>query len=278
MANNAFVGLLQRTVGTVAPWFMRRFNVGAFLESVVFSLDVGLETLNQALSLTRPFQADTSFLTTLAFDRGILLYQAEPVSSQRTRLAMWHQLHRQRGTQQGELRNLQAYFLPGPLPLLRAVHQAGDGSSATWHELTPEGVYSWYRAVPSNWNWDDQPEKWSRFWVIVYTDTLCPAQPAQWNDAAAQTWDGGSLWDGTFTSAQISAMVQAVTSWSAAHEQFSGLIFATDPLSFDPTDAIVVNPDGTSNLPDGLWGYSVDPVTGDPTRLSTAVFPYLRSA
>ncbi len=273
MANNAFIGLLQRTVGTVRPWFLSRFNVGAFLESVTFSLDVGLETLSQAFSLRRPYQADTSFLTTLAYDRGILLYPTEPIASQRARLASWHQLHRQRGTQQGELRNLQAYFLPGPLPLLRAVHQAGDGSAATWHELTPEGVYSWHRAVPSNWNWDGQDAEWSRFWVIVYITDVFPAAPPNWN--GGQNWDGGDLWDGYVTAAQISAMVQAVTSWAAAHEMFYGLIFATDPDSFDPTASIVIDPAGWSNLPDGKWGAPVDPVTGAPTRLPTATFPYL---
>lgn len=277
MANNAFVGLLQKTVGQVRPWFMSRLNVGAFLESVVFALDVGLETLNQAFSLTRPYQADVSFLSTLAYDRGILLYQGEPVASRRTRLAMWHQLHRQRGTQQGELRNLQPFFLPGRLPLMRAVHQAGDGLSATWHTLDSDGTYSWYRAEPSNWDWDGQTTLWSRFWVIVYVDDLSVAPVvATWD--GGDTWGGGAIWDSVFTAAQISAMVQAITSWKAAHEMFCGLIFATDPASFDPTASVVVNPDGTSTLPDGKWQYTVDPTTGDPTRLSTAIFPYLRNA
>ncbi len=343
-----WIGPIQRYVMAGVPWFLQQKNVSRFLESMGLVLDGALLSLQVGLALSYPLICDPSALPVLSYDRSITLYPTEPIASQRFRLSQWYQLHRQRGTHQGEARNLQPFFLSGALPRIRVVFQCGDASCATWGTLDPDGTWTEHQQTPSNWNWDGvtwkdlatvtgatnanpivittaaphgltmgQPVKisgvlgntaanvtgekvtvltdttfsipvagsggytsggtvagntWSRFWVIVYTDGLpIPPLPA-WD--GGQTWGGGSVWDGLFTAEQITDMVAAVTGWKAAHSTLWGLIFATDPDSFDPTASIAVSPDGTSNLPDGKWYTSVDPVTGKPTRLASAVIAY----
>lgn len=283
-----FVGTFQRLASTLGPYYINGPNVGRFRQAVALTLDDAAQTLWQGLNLSNPLTCDVSALPKLSVDRKIRLYPNEPELSKRYRLANWHQLRRQFGTQQGALRNLQPFFaqsIQGVLPnitlagapMLRAVHQDGAGAGATWHTLDSMGKYSVHRATPSNWNWDGVSGKWSRCWVIVYLPVTHAAQPV-WD--GGQFWDGGpyqdggDIWDGLFTADEYADMVAALTDAQAPHETYWGLIIATDPASFDPTASIVVNGDGTSNLPDGKWGFVIDNATGKPSRLASAVFPY----
>lgn len=221
-------------------------------------------------------QCDPDVLEWHARDRGIRLYDTEPEISKRVRLGSWRQLKRRRGSHQGEMRNLHPYFLDQPaLPKMRIVHQSNHPTPvATWHTLDSAGVYSVHRATPSNWNWDDVPEKRARFWLIIYTDQLSVPSPAQNVWDGPQEWDGGSIWGGLLTRAQMDDIVSMIREAKAAHSVLWGVIFATDPASFDPASTLVVDPDGWSNLPNGKWGSVIDDDTGQPTRLPTAVFAY----
>lgn len=271
----SWIGDIQRFASTVSVWFLRGRNVGTLLESAGLTLDSARETLRQGLALSRPLDCDRAALPTLARDRGIRLYASEPEASQRARLAQSKQLRRLFGTQLGELRNIQPFFLGFPaVPTIRIVHQAGDGSSATWHTLAPDGTYSVHRKVGSNWNWDGAIAKWSRAWCIIYVDQLgLPAQPT-WD--GGQNWDAGSVWDGLFGASAIADLVAGLTEAKAAHEAIWGLIFATDPDSFSPGSRISPAGGGRTTLPSGNWGFVVDPVTGLPTRLPSAYFAYDR--
>jgi len=274
---SVFVGRIQKAIATLVDagaWWLGAPNVARFHQAVGLMFDSALEGLMQGLLLSQPLGCDSSALPVLSFDRTLRFYPSESDESKRYRLSQWWQLHRQAGTHQGEMRNLQPYFLPGPLPRIRIVHQAGDGSSATWHTLEPDGTYSVYRAIPSNWNFDGVPSKWSRFWVIVYTTGLIPEAQPEWD--GGQLWDGGSVWDGLFNEEQIAAMVALVSGVEikAAHSILWGFILATDPDSFDPASTAVVNADGSTTLPVGNWGYVINNITGAPTRLPSASFAY----
>jgi hypothetical protein len=267
-------GELQRLVGRIiarGPKFLGGRNILTFLESSAAMLDGGLEALNQGVLLAHPLGCDASALPQISRDRRIKIYPTEPEISKRFRLSRWLQLRRQFDTHQGEMRNVQPMFLPAT-PVLRVVHQDGLGNRATWHTLDASGVYSVYKKTPSNWNWDGQTTQWSRFWVIVYTDQLGLDAAEDWDDG--QDWDGGSLWGGSLTFAQITDIVDGIREAKGAASILWGLILASDPASFDPTASVVVDPTGWSTLPNGKWGYSVDPVTGQPTRLPTASYPY----
>lgn len=269
----SYIGVMQRVMATIPPWFLRQRFVGTFLESVGLTLDSAVESFAQGVRGSQPFRCDESFLPILSRDRGIFLYPTESTPSKRLRLAQWWQLHRQRGTHQGEMRHLQPYFLPGAAPTIRIVHQDGNGDRATWHTLSPTGVYSIHKQEPSNWNFDDHPEWWSRWWAIIYTSGTVLDTITHWDDGS--TWDGGSYWDGV-SRAVLDDIVAMLVDWKAAHSQCAGVILARDPASFDPTATAVTLPDGSTSLPAGGWGRLIDPTTGQPTRLQTATFIYDR--
>jgi len=173
-------GKLQHLVATYAPWWLRNRWIGTFLEAFAVVQDEAIETLGQGVRLGHPLRCDPSALPVISRDRGITIYPTEPIDSKRARLADWWNLHRQRGTHQGELRNLAPYFLPAT-PLMRIVHQNGSGTRATWHTLDSSGVYTIHKAEPSNWNWDGQTSKWARWWAILYYETaLAWGEPAIW--------------------------------------------------------------------------------------------------
>ena len=260
-------GLIQGVIERTLVAFLQDKNVSRLLQTFGIVLDVAGESLAQGVRLSQPLRSDPSALPYLAHDRDLTLYPTEPEASQRARLAEFWQLHRQAGTHQGELRHLQPWFSGGPaLPVLRIVHQAGDGSNATWHSIDSAGTYTVHRATPSNWDWDGVPSAWSRFWLIIYTDQQgFPAQE-EWDGGAE--WDqAGKIWDSLYTADQEGEFVAAVNEWKSAHSVLWGVILATDPASFDPLSSVVTDPAGWTTLPAGEWYWTVDPVTGDPTRL-----------
>lgn len=267
----SFIGVIQQSIANLGPWFVQNRNIGAFLEAVGATLDGGIEQLTQGLRLSQPLRSDSSAQPYQSQDRVIRIYPTEPDESKRYRLSQFWQLRRQFGTHHGEMNNIRPMFLPAT-PVTRIVHQAGDGSSATWHTLDAAGTYSVHRQTPSNWDWDGVASKWSRFWVIVYTDQLGLPTPPDWD--GGELWDGGAIWDGGLTFEQISDIVSGIKEAKSAHSVLWGLILASDPNSFDPTRVAVTYPDGSTSLPVGNWGYVIDNSTGQPTREPSASYPY----
>ncbi len=282
---SAFAGFFQQSAIALARWFLRNKNLGTLLQTYGAIIDDAAETLAQGARFSQPLRCDTSALPALAKDRSIELFATEAEASQRTRLAQWKQLARQRGSARGEMNELAIYFGAtfGVVPTMRIVHQDGTGSIATWHtrggnddgfgisKPTSASYVQQVKVGPSNWNWDGAFAKWSRLWLIIYTSGF-GFTPPDWDGGG--DWDGGPIWDGTFTDTQIADIVSIFRNRKGAHSILWGVIAATDPASFNPAASIIVNGDGTSTLPDGKWGYTVDPVTGKPTRVSTARFLY----
>lgn len=270
--SGGYAGKLQRYIAEIAPGFLQGPRAGAFLEALGVTLDDGLETLLAGLRQAYPFSAWEEYLTVIGADRGIRRYPGEPADSYRTRLAQWRQIKRHAGSHYGEMINIQPIFLPGALPRLRIVHQDGNAASATWHTLNPDGTYEYFRAIPSNWNWDDIPAWWSRFWLIIDVSGL-PTNGALWDDGT--TWDdGATVWDGYLNSTIRDNLIAMINDTKAAHSVLWGIILATDPASFDPASVAVTDPDGFTTLPAGNWASAIDPVTGLPSRLPTALFAF----
>ncbi len=273
-----FVGKFQRAVGGVAVWYLRQKNIGTLLESVGRVLDGAADGLVMGMRLAYPLLCPADQLPVILKDRALPSYPTEPTAATRQRARMWWQLHRARGSHQGEMRHAQYYFTPGVLPVIRIVHQTGDGVSATWHTLDAAGVYSSHVETPSNFYFDSSPDQWSRFWVILYP----PAGYTRTLWDAGWLWDDGTLWDGSalgFSAAQLADLVQMVLDWKAAHSALWGLILCWDPTKLSPTEtAGVQDADGWWNLPDaGQWGPIVSPITGLATRPPYIDFVYDRS-
>lgn len=263
-----FIGKVQQFITSVAPWFLRNQNLGAFLESVGIVQDLADETLAQGFRMGQPFRGDSSAQPALSRDRGILLYPTEPDASRRERLAAWWQLHRGFGTHQGQLVNLQPYFSPAA-PVMRIVHQDGAGGRATWHTLDADGVYTIHKSEPSNWDYDGAVAEFSRAFVIIYKPAIY-ADPVAYDDG--HDWDGGELWDGEPTTDQIADIVGSLREAGGAHYALWAVIMTADPASFDPTAIAVLDPDGWTSLPVGNWASCIDPTSGAPSRPPYASF------
>jgi len=267
-----YVGVLQKLVDTVSPWFIRGRNIGTFLQSVALTYDDEGETLHQGLRLSQPLTCDASALPVLSRDRGIRIYPNEPEASRRYRLSRWKQIRRQFGTHQGELRNLQPYFLPA-VPLMRIVHQDGNGGRATWHTLDSSGAYTVHKATPSNWDYDGATPKYSRWWAIIYREAAMGyPDPAEYD--GGETYNGGPLWDGGPSTAQIADIVDALREAKGAHSKLWGVIVTSEPNSFNPSADATIHADGWSSHPIGNWLFPIDNTTGLPSRPPYASWIY----
>lgn len=262
-----FAGSIQAMVSRIGPYFVRNQQIGGFLQSVAMYLDTEVENLALGLRQAYPLKCDPSSLPDIANNRQIRLYPAESEASQRDRLVHWKDHHRQRACHIGELRHAQPYFLPHK-PLMRIVHQDGLGQTATWHTIDGNGNYSRHRQSPSNWNWDNHPERWSRWWVIVYP----PAeflQPIYYGDG--HHYGDGSRYYSAATSQMGQDMVNIFREWKASHSMLHGYIIATDENSFNPTSTAQTNPSGWTSLPAGNWAQPISS-SGVRTRLPSAIW------
>lgn len=270
-----WIGKIEKFMGEQAPWFLRNRWKGTFLQAVALQYDIAIDTLAQGLRLSQPLRCDVSALPHLARDRSIALYPTEPIPSQRFRLSQWWQLHRGRGSHQGEMRHAQPYFLPGTLPRIRIVHQSGGGSPvATWHTLDPSGRYSAAQASPSNFNIDGTASKWSRWAAFVDMSGTAYTGPATYGDG--DTYGDGLLYGSAGSTpfygqrqADVAAMLY---DWKAAHSWCEWIIAwwpMTGGAPFpDASSTPTQDASGWWSLPNGAntWTVLADPVTGLATR------------
>jgi hypothetical protein len=256
----------------LVPAYLRARRGGTMLEAVGMALDDATQTLVEGLRASLPLLAEEDALTRIGKDRKLPRLPTETKESYAYRLSIFRQLGRHSASQHGQLLSLQPYFLPGSRPMIRIVHQDGSGSIATWHTIDASGVYSVHHQSPSNWNWDQNFTRWSRFWVIVYVDAEVGPVGAEWDDGCE--WDDGTIWDGYLNEAQIADMLELVNTPPTPHSVCAGIILARDPASFDPTGAVTAIGDGTFTHPSGDWDRVVRTATGLPVRLATASYAY----
>jgi hypothetical protein len=229
-------------------------------------------------------ECEPFMLPLLARQRGIRLWSNEPLMSQRVRVAASWQLHAGWARHEGQLRNVQPYFLgvdgSGVLPWIRIVHQSNEGTpTATWHTIDPSGVYTLRKASPSNWNWDGTPSKSSRWFAVFY---LPPGYSSAWKWNDGTLWNGGPLWGGV-PAAVAADLVGMLLEAKGAGSRLAGVFLTTlqptdsipgypGRFAFDPNDTAIQDPAGWTSLPTGSWGgpvYTSGPYFGAGTR-----FPY----
>ncbi len=88
-----------------------------------------------------------------------------------------------------------------------------------------------------DWNWDNHPENWSRFWVLIATHNWI--SDGNWGDPG--TWGDGGTWSTTATPDEVRAVRNIVRQFKAAHE-------------ICPAIVIVLNGTGwAAGQPDGNW-------------------------
>lgn len=260
------IGQTQQAIVNVAVWYLRQKNLARLLEAVGLVLDGAADGMLMGMRLSYPLRCPANQLPVILKDRALPSYTTEPTAGTRERARHWWQLHRARGSHQGEMRHMQYYFLPGALPTIHAVHQDGTGTTATWHKLTGAGAYSSSTVTPSNFNYDGQDAKWSRFGVFVdMTGTGIDPGP-DYGDG--HLYGDGSVYGGGLTPAQTADIVAMIRDWKSARSWLLFVVLVWPPATIDPTATPTQDADGRWSLPNGAntWGVLADPGTGKATR------------
>ena len=288
----------DRTWELAPSWFQARWMralIGALAGELDNVRDRSIDGLRSAVPYAagarladgRLIQCDPDVLAWHARDRGISIYSSEPDLSKRYRLSRWRQLKKRFGSHLGELENLQPFWLAtqaSVLPTVRIVHQDGVGSpSCTWRTLSPTGTVTQNRRITSNWDYDGESFKWSRFWVILH---LPPGYSSVIvYDDGTSVYDGGAIYDGV-TALAIADIVANINEAKAAHSRLAAVIATTLQPSdvipgvagthhpFDPLDTAQTSAEGWTTLPTGNWASIIDPATGLPTRPPWASWLY----
>ncbi len=162
----------QSIVRFFRPGFWSGRNIGILTESVGLTFDGLAERsfLGRCAAIPYaagaktaggiPLQCEEDVLPWHARDRMLSPYPTSTPEGFRVQLSRFRQIHARSGTHRGEMEALQPYCLPGKLPRIFIVHQAGSGLNCTWHKLSGDedtggaGRYTVFRKTPSNWNFD----------------------------------------------------------------------------------------------------------------------------
>lgn len=128
----------------------------------------------------------------------------------------------------------------GPGCVFRTVDARGN-----WFTRNVDGTWSWV-LNQQNWDWDSAldlaPNRWSRFWVIIYPPpSLWVRDTRTWGTAPNPAYSIGS----TASREQVQTVRALVADWKPAGTRCVNIIVAFDPASFSPA----------SPEPDGKWGH-----------------------
>lgn len=145
---------------------------------------------------------------------------------------------------------------------------------ANFYQIDRDGTRS--RGKDTSWNWSDEPEKWSRFWVIIYPTTDSPQQPwarsPNWGDP--ELWGGawgtpGYTWGSTATPDDVASVRKIVRTWKPAGSRCINIIivFQDDAEAFEVDATAPPAPDGTW----GNWSKNVGGVQ-IPARSQDAIY------
>jgi hypothetical protein len=257
-----YAGHFREGIMNTAPPFLSGEWGGRFLYSIGIQLDAIAEMLRMGVDQRFPDLCQAEALQYIGADRVLRRGGAEPSSGYRDRLRKAFKSWKKAGSPIAVLEQLAAYFAPTP-PRIRYVVNGQDenGSYITDWWTLENGVYTYTRANPSNWDWDGYFPV-GRFWIIVYGGVLTP-----WYWGDGHTWGGGQSWGFDGPGAFIQDIRSLVATWKAAGSHAgtyssgldAGLIFTNDDTAFDPASA-----PGDPGMPDGTWA---DPLNRNPNAL-----------
>jgi hypothetical protein len=246
------------------PWLRREWGE-KYLYAPGVLVDGVTEWMLQGVRARFPQKGTPTALGAIGRDRRIVRGFAETDAAYQVRLLKWLDSWRIAGNPVAMLEQLAGYLSPFEVRIRTVSHKG------TWFTREPDGTIEIHRKQ-GNWDWDGEPpQKWSRFWVIIY-----PLASGVFTEGpsynTAQLYGGGyglaptATRGTTATIEQVVAIRQLVREWKPAGTRCIKIIIAFDAASFDPTD-----PPGAP-LPDGLWGNDAKVVAGTyvPSRLSTA--------
>lgn len=227
----------------IAPRWLVEGEGGLVLTSLGLTMDAVVEHARQGARARFPELAPADALPAMGRDRRIRRGLSEPADVYRVRLLNWIDDWKVAGNPYALMKQLRAFI--GVDLRCRTVDNRGN-----WYTIDEDGTRS-FLLNQGNWDWDDSPEKWSRFWVILYPP------PSLWTQGP--TIGDPDLWGGaigtpgytigsTATPEQVAGVKSIVREWKPAGTRCVRIIVAFDGSYFDPTDAIPPNPDGTWDI------------------------------
>lgn len=193
-------------------------------------------------------------LAALGRDRRVVRGISETATSYAYRLTQWLIDRRKAGSAFMLLKQLSAYCGEGFA--FRTYDARGN-----CYSRDIDGVETFDRETA--WDWDGEPERWARFWVVIYPTGIWTTSGEQYGSAPDWNPNAG-IWGVNMPREHIRSLQAIVADWKPEHAECVHIILAFDPASFDPA----------SPEPDGTWGQPAKIVAGQwvPARLTTAKY------
>jgi hypothetical protein len=225
----------------LSPSRLRTDKAVRFVYSFIgIPLDTIAESATQALEARFPERCPEDALPYHGRDRGIVRGPHEPSASYRKRLILWLEAWRGAGVGKAMLDQV-AGFLAPHATRIRLWTQVG-----VVYTLEADGSFRVERAVNA-WNWDQRPELWARFWLLIYSANDTPwSRDGLWGDGG--TWGTPEVsWGSTATVSEAETIRGIVDQWKPAAALCEHIMIVFNDAAFDPLDPLYP-------LPDGTWG------------------------
>jgi hypothetical protein len=257
---------LRTTVSRyLPPWFQARLASGKvrafkYIYSICLLGDGLIENAYQGVQAQYPGLCPPDAYAFIGRDRMIIRGLSEDDDSYAARLINWLVDWKGAGNPFAIMQQVRGFLTPSTAKL-RIVNQSGS-----WYTLNSDGSIEIHQTYPaSNWNWDNDPTKPTRFWLIIYSDAGPWVVDRKYGDGSV--WGDGRSWGTSAPSNQVQLLRQIVDNFKSAGDLCPNVIVAFDPASFDPTAA-----PNSPGMPDGTWGNWSTIVSGVrvPSRLATA--------
>jgi hypothetical protein len=248
----------RASVKKISPPWLQGPEGYRLLYSIAFQLDFIAEYLRLGVLERMPGQCTEQALPAIGADRKMLRGFREGNAGYASRLSTAFETWRLAGNARTLLTELAAYFAPSP-PKIRIVtpgRQQDSTEFTDWWTLD-NGVFSYHRQTPANWDWDstDGISHRGRFWIIVYNNE--GFTPWYWGDG--HFWGGGQSWgyEEEFTENFAADARRFIFQWKAAGSQAwrsGGIIVTDDQALWDPSGSDpAIYPNGTWQQPSNRY-------------------------
>lgn len=256
--------VFRDSVKNVCPPWLQGYWGYRFMYSIGIQLDAVAETLRQGVLARMPGYGTADALPYLGNDKQILRGANESEESFIARLQAAWTTWGTAGNAISVIKSLLGYVSPNT-PVIRYVTEGLDelgNPIADWVTIE-DGSVTFYRASPSNWDWDGGDPNW-RFWIITYFTAGFTQKT--WDDG--HFYDDGTSWGCAEPSTVAEDIRSIVSKMKAAGSECVNIIVSWNISDFDPTSA------PGAPMPDGTWGRLSRNVGGTqvPTRNTNALY------
>jgi hypothetical protein len=225
--------------------------------SMAVQFDALLDACAYAIRARFPGSAPTDAFTWLQQDRQIDQGFQEPLASYIVRLIQWLDLWRLAGSAYAVLLAILGYLTPDQIMVWHVSNTSvWDGYNAAAGASPPQnGILSSGFNPPTHidspssaqWNWDNRPWQWWRFWVVLFPDAGLYTQGTTWG--AGWHYGDGTLYGLAGPGASqgtAASLLGIVKKWKTMGAFCPAVILVWNALWMMPSSL-------AANMPDGTW-------------------------